>query len=119
MDGTDMIETKEYAAMLYWLAEEIDSGGETAEIPIDIDVWMGTKKALTAATAIGLATASLQQQLTAALAENEALRQQLADMTKQRNDVLAALGGAANYIDNLGGTSQGYRQAIAAVRGAA
>jgi hypothetical protein len=30
---------------------------ETAEVPIDIDVWMGTKKALTAATAIGLATA--------------------------------------------------------------
>jgi hypothetical protein len=30
---------------------------ETAEIPIDIDVWMGTKKALTAATAIGLAKA--------------------------------------------------------------
>ena len=30
---------------------------ETSEIPIDIDVWMGTKKALTAATAIGLATA--------------------------------------------------------------
>lgn len=29
---------------------------ETAEVPIDIDVWMGTKKALTAATAIGLAT---------------------------------------------------------------
>ena len=28
-----------------------------AEVPIDIDVWMGTKKALTAATAIGLATA--------------------------------------------------------------
>ena len=30
---------------------------ETAEVPIDIDVWMGTKKALTAATAIGLADA--------------------------------------------------------------
>ena len=30
---------------------------ETTEIPIDIDVWMGTKKALTAATAIGLAAA--------------------------------------------------------------
>lgn len=30
---------------------------ETAEVPIDIDVWMGTKKALTAATAIGLSTA--------------------------------------------------------------
>lgn len=30
---------------------------ETAEVPIDIDVWMGTKKALTAATAIGLASA--------------------------------------------------------------
>lgn len=29
---------------------------ETAEVAIDIDVWMGTKKALTAATAIGLAT---------------------------------------------------------------
>ena len=30
---------------------------ETVEVPIDIDVWMGTKKALTAATAIGLASA--------------------------------------------------------------
>lgn len=30
---------------------------ETAEVPIDIDAWMGTKKSLTAATAIGLATA--------------------------------------------------------------
>ena len=30
---------------------------ETAEVPIDIDVWMGTKKALTAATAIRLAGA--------------------------------------------------------------
>jgi hypothetical protein len=30
---------------------------ETAEVPIDIDVWMGTKKTLTAATAIGLADA--------------------------------------------------------------
>ena len=29
---------------------------ETAEVPIDIDVWMGTKKSLTAATAIGLST---------------------------------------------------------------
>lgn len=29
---------------------------ETAEVPIDIDVWMGTKKSLTAAIAIGLAT---------------------------------------------------------------
>lgn len=29
---------------------------ETAEVPIDIDIWCGTKKALTAATAIGLAT---------------------------------------------------------------
>ncbi len=41
------------------------------------------------------------------------------DLVKQRDDLLAALEGAANYIDNLGGTSQGYRQAIAAVRGAA
>lgn len=29
---------------------------ETEEVPIDIDVWMGTKKAITAATAIGLST---------------------------------------------------------------
>ena len=40
------------------------------------------------------------------------------DVVKQRDELLAALEGAANYIDNLGGTSQGYRQAIAA-RGAA
>ena len=30
---------------------------ETAEVPIDIDVWQGTKKALSAATALGLAAA--------------------------------------------------------------
>lgn len=30
---------------------------ESAEIPIAIDVWMGTKKSLTAATAIGIADA--------------------------------------------------------------
>ena len=28
---------------------------ETAEVPLDISVWMGTKKDLTAATALGLA----------------------------------------------------------------
>lgn len=28
---------------------------ETAEVPIDIEIWMGTKKSLSAATATGLA----------------------------------------------------------------
>lgn len=30
---------------------------ETAEVPIDIEIWMGTKKSLSAATAAGLAAA--------------------------------------------------------------
>ena len=30
---------------------------ETAEVPMDIEIWMGTKKSLSAATATGLAAA--------------------------------------------------------------
>ena len=83
---------------------------ETAEVPIDIDVWMGTKKALTAATAIGLATAirkrsnasicgysqpdpvtpadevqALQQQFILATKELKAMSQRLEAITARAN----------------------------------
>ena len=59
-------------------------------------------------------------------ASQEALRQetcisfrnQVTELEKQRDELLAALEGAANYIDRLSGDSSGYRIAIASVRGA-
>lgn len=65
----------------------------------------------------GISTEALEAEGSAVMGWNRAARK-LIDAVKQRDDLLAALEGAANYIDNLGGTSQGYRQAIAA-RGAA
>jgi len=60
-------------------------------------------------------------------ASQEALRQetcisfrnQVTELEKQRDELLAALEGAANYMDRLSGDSSGYRIAIASVRGAA
>jgi hypothetical protein len=59
-------------------------------------------------------------------ASQEALRQetcisfrnQVTELEKQRDELLAALEGAANYMDRLSGDSSGYRIAIASVRGA-
>jgi chromosome segregation ATPase len=45
--------------------------------------------------------------------------EQRSNLEKQRDELLAALEGAANYIDRLSGDGSGYRIAIASVRGAA
>jgi hypothetical protein len=62
-DGEGYADMDVYIQWRAWQAAQADAYErsakvcETAEVPIDIDVWMGTKKTLTAATAIGLADA--------------------------------------------------------------
>ncbi len=61
--GRDYVSDLTNAAWRAWQAAQADAYEraakvcETAGVPIDIDAWMGTKKALTAATATGLADA--------------------------------------------------------------
>jgi TolA-binding protein len=66
--------------------------------------------------------ATLEQearQMRARMERLECENTQLAGLVEaQRDGLLAALEGAANYIDRLSGDSSGYRIAIASVRGA-
>ena len=62
-DGEGYRDMDVYLMWRAWRAAQADAFEraakvcETAEVPIAIDMWMGTKKTLTAATAIGLADA--------------------------------------------------------------
>jgi len=63
----EQIDQSEYCDRHYWQdqaqkarADEREACAkvcETAEVPIDISIWQGTKKSLSAATAMGLANA--------------------------------------------------------------
>lgn len=59
----------------------------------------------------------LQSQLEAERASLFAESQRKQQLEQQRDELLASLGAASNYIDHLGGLSNGYRTVIQKARG--